>query len=62
MGVVTLSVSTSRTATLGSLATGAEDEMSGFATTERGTRAFAAIDVMRKWRLFMRVLHCEYQN
>src|SRR3954453_23525290 len=54
MGVVTLSVSTSRTATLGAAGAGGSAEASGLDTAVDGaTTVVAAIELMRKWRLFM---------
>jgi hypothetical protein len=52
---VTLSESTSSTATLGGLAAGAALERRGLdATTDSGTAAGTAIELMRKQRLFIR--------
>jgi hypothetical protein len=49
MEAMTLSVSTSRTATLGAPAAGAALKRSGLdTTTDRGTAAVAAIELMRK--------------
>jgi hypothetical protein len=49
MEAMTLSVSTSRTATLGPPAAGAALEASGLDTTmDRGTAALAAIELIRK--------------
>src|ERR1035438_6022707 len=54
IGVVTLSVSTSRTATLGPPVASASLEPGGLDTaTDGATAAVAAIELMRKWRLFI---------
>jgi hypothetical protein len=54
MGVETLSVSTGRTATLGPPAAGASLEASGLDTaTDGATADVAAIELKRKWRLFI---------
>jgi hypothetical protein len=54
MEAMTLSVSTSRTATLGPLGAGASLESSGLERAMEGaTAAVAAIELMRKWRLFI---------
>jgi hypothetical protein len=50
---MTLSVSMSRTATLGSPVTGAAFTQSGCDTTGRGIAVVAASELMKKWRLVM---------
>src|ERR1035437_6010019 len=58
MGVVTLFVSTSRTATLGPPVASASLEPSGLDTATAGRpAAVAAIELMRKWRLFIGDFH-----
>jgi hypothetical protein len=58
MEAMTLSVSTSRTATLSPSAAGASLEASGPDTATDGAPAeVAAIELMRKWRLFIGDLH-----
>src|ERR1035437_3223205 len=58
MGVVTLFVSTSRTATLGPPVASASLEPSGLDTATAGRpAAVAAIELMRKWRLFIGYFH-----
>jgi hypothetical protein len=54
MEAMTLSVSTSRTATPGPPGAGASLESSGLDRAREGaTAAVAAIELMRKWRLFI---------
>jgi hypothetical protein len=57
MGAITLSVSTGRTATRDPPA-GASLEATGFdMATDGATAAVAAIELMRKWRLFIGDFH-----
>jgi hypothetical protein len=53
MIAMALSVSTSRTVTLGSPVTGVASNKSGRDTTGWGTAVVAAIELIRKWRLVM---------
>src|SRR5215471_7930605 len=54
MGAVALSVSTSSTATLDSSAAGAASETRGLDITPDTGMPAAAIELIRKWRLFIR--------
>jgi len=55
---MTLSVSTGRTATLGPPAAGTSLEGGGLeAVTDGAVAAVAAIELMRKWRLFIGDFH-----
>jgi hypothetical protein len=56
---MTLSVSTSRTATLALPAAGAALERRGLDATDRGTAAVDAIELIRNVRLFMRDVDLE---